>query len=90
MSASLQPMTQTLWLSWPIDEAMAPLVMPKPLTKPCRRCRGRCGPAPPPSDIALDVGHEGAVADRHFDRQRPVGIVQADSITGIDRGPPPA
>ena len=35
MSASLQPMTQTLWLSWPTDEAMAPRVMPKPLTKPC-------------------------------------------------------
>src|SRR5258708_7481345 len=35
MSESLQPMTQTLWLSWPTDEAMAPRRMPKPLTKPC-------------------------------------------------------
>ena len=44
MSASSAPTTVMLWLSWPTEEAMAPLFMPKPLTKatamlsltPCR------------------------------------------------------
>ncbi len=34
MSASSAPTTQMLWLSWPIEDAMAPRLMPKPFTKP--------------------------------------------------------
>jgi len=33
MSASLTPTTVMLWLSWPTDEAMAPRLRPKPVTK---------------------------------------------------------
>ena len=74
MSASLQPMTQTLWLSWPIDEAMAPRVMPKPLTKPCPTlpwslCRPRTATF---RTSRCDVGHQAPSRIAHVDRQ-PVG-----------------
>ena len=74
MSASLQPMTQTLWLSWPTDEAMAPRLMPKPLTKPCPTLPWRCaGPAPPPSGCRAPTSATNAPSrERHVDRQ-PVG-----------------
>ncbi len=95
MSASLQPMTQILWLSWPIDEAMAPRLMPKPLDEAVARLPWSLCAAQHRhlQDVALDVGHEGAVARRAdrstADRSRicpgrmPITGIAPGSLTGI-------
>src|SRR5260370_1385488 len=66
MSESVHPMTQTLWLSWPTDEALAPLRRPSPPTKACptlpwRLCRRRHQPAIERAEMAGRRAGGGAV-----------------------------